>query len=167
MIIIIKKKFIKLMHQKSVIVDIIHWCWKVFFHREDFNNIIVVSLHNRMTKKEDGKTLVCDKRDRPMTYAFCGDLHLSQCFLVFYKKTPFKGGWSLPEMFFKQNYCHTCHTRFAVFFPLPSCRISSLLPECGCVSTTIIPLCTLPVEPFFRLLDFAALTKDSIIYLFS
>ena len=48
-----KKKFIKLMHQKSMIVVIIHWCWKVIFHREDFNNI--------------------------------SDLHLSQCFLVFYK----------------------------------------------------------------------------------
>ena len=21
--------------------------------------------------------------------------------------------------FFKQNYCHACHTGFAVFFPLP------------------------------------------------
>ena len=49
MIIIIKKKFIKLMHQKSVIVDIIHWCWKVFFHREDFNNI------SEFTQQDDKK----------------------------------------------------------------------------------------------------------------
>ena len=28
---------------------------------------------------------------------------------------------------FKQNYCHACHTRFAVFFPLPSRCVSSLL----------------------------------------
>ena len=28
--------------------------------------------------------------------------------------------------FFKQNYCHACYTRFAVFFPLPSCYVSSL-----------------------------------------
>ena len=27
----------------------------------------------------------------------------------------------------KQNYCHACLTRFAVFLPLPSCCISSLL----------------------------------------
>ena len=28
-------------------------------------------------KEEDGKTLVCDKRDRSITHVFCGDLHLS------------------------------------------------------------------------------------------
>ena len=28
---------------------------------------------------------------------------------------------------FKQNYCHACHTRFAVLFPLPSRCVSSLL----------------------------------------
>ena len=27
----------------------------------------------------------------------------------------------------KQNYCHACLTRFAVFLPLPSCCVSSLL----------------------------------------
>ena len=32
------------------------------------------------------------KRDRPITYAFCGDLHISQCCLVFYKKTCLKEG---------------------------------------------------------------------------
>ena len=26
--------------------------------------------------------------------------------------------------YFKQNYCHACHTRFAVFFLLPSCCVS-------------------------------------------
>ena len=35
---------------------------------------------------------VCDKRDRPITYAFCGDFHLSQCCLVFCKKTCLKEG---------------------------------------------------------------------------
>ena len=33
---------------------------------------------------------------------------------------------SLAKIYFKQNYCHACHTRFAVFFPLPSCCVSSL-----------------------------------------
>ena len=28
-------------------------------------------------KEEDGKTLVCDKRDRAITYVFCRDLNLS------------------------------------------------------------------------------------------
>ena len=38
----------------------------------------------------------------------------------------------------------------------------TLLAECCCIST-IIPLCTLPVEPFLHLLDFGALTKDSTV----
>ena len=43
------------------------------------------------------------------------------------QKDLFKGGWSSADKFFKQNYCHPCHTRFAVFLPLPSCCISSLI----------------------------------------
>ena len=39
----------------------------------------------------------------------------------------FKERCSLATCFFKQNYCHDCHTRFAVFFSLPSCCVSSLL----------------------------------------
>ena len=39
----------------------------------------------RRQKEEDGKKFVCDKRDRSITYLFCGDLHLS-CFLVFCKR---------------------------------------------------------------------------------
>ena len=34
---------------------------------------------------------------------------------------------SLAKIYFKQNYCHACHTRFAVFFPLSSCCVSSLV----------------------------------------
>ena len=30
------------------------------------------------------------------------------------QKDLFKGEWSLAKTYFKQNYCHTCHTRFAV-----------------------------------------------------
>ena len=43
------------------------------------------------------------------------------------QKDLFKGGWSSADKSFKQNYCHACHTRFAVFLPLPSCCISSLI----------------------------------------
>ena len=43
------------------------------------------------------------------------------------QKDLFKGGWSSADKFFKQNYCHACHTRFIVFFPLPSCCVSSLI----------------------------------------
>ena len=42
-------------------------------------------LHQRVyatgqKEQEDGKTLVCDKRDRPSTYMFCRDLHLTFMF---------------------------------------------------------------------------------------
>ena len=43
------------------------------------------------------------------------------------QKDLFKGGWSSADKFFKQNYCHTCHTRFAIFLPLLSCCASSLI----------------------------------------
>ena len=42
------------------------------------------------------------------------------------QKDLFKGRWSLAKNCFKQNYCHACRTRFAVFFPLPSCCVSVL-----------------------------------------
>ena len=46
---------------------------------------------------------------------------------LFLQKDLFKGKWCLAKSYFKQNCCHGCHTRFAVFFPLPSCCVSSLL----------------------------------------
>jgi len=45
----------------------------------------------------------------------------SKMFSGLVQKDLLKGGWSSMKKFFKQSYCHTCHTRFAVFFPLPSC----------------------------------------------
>ena len=33
----------------------------------------------------------------------------------------------MAKSYFKQNYCHACHTRLAVFFPFPSCCVSSLI----------------------------------------
>ena len=80
-------------------------------------------------KEEDGKTLVCDKGDGGITRVFFRDLHLTfNFFLLFYKRF-FKGVWSLVEGYFKQKYCHGCHTRFAVIFPFPPCRVS-LLKTC-------------------------------------
>ena len=35
------------------------------------------------------------------------------------------------EKFYEQNYCDACHTMFAVFFPLPSCCVSSLFLRDG------------------------------------
>ena len=43
------------------------------------------------------------------------------------QKTPVLRGVKFGGKFFKQNYCHAFHTRFDVFFPLPSCCVSSLI----------------------------------------
>ena len=41
-------------------------------------------------EEEDGKTLVCDKRDRAITCAFCRDLHLTLMFCGVLAKYQFK-----------------------------------------------------------------------------
>ena len=69
----------------------------------------------------DGKTRVCDKRDGTITCEFCGDLHLAVMFSDLYKRIRL-----MAKGYFKQNFCHACHIRFAVFVPLPSCCVSSL-----------------------------------------
>ena len=65
--------------------------------------------------------LVCDTRDRAITYMLCRIT--SNVFWLFLKEGEVCSKFSL----FKQNlYCHSCHTTFAVFFALPSCCVSSL-----------------------------------------
>ena len=45
------------------------------------------------------------------------------------QKDLFNGKWSLAKSYFKESYCHDCHTRFALFVPLPSyCVRSALYP---------------------------------------
>ena len=48
-------------------------------------------------------------------------------FFSLLRKDLFKGRWSLRPIFFKLNHCHACGTRFAAFFALLSCCVSSLL----------------------------------------
>ena len=79
---------------------------------------------------------MCDKRDKAISYVFCRDLHLTSMFSGLLQKGLFKGKWILAKRYFKQNYCRSCHTRFALFFPLPSCCVSSLLIR-GAVSQKI------------------------------
>ena len=56
-------------------------------------------------------------------------IQLTLMFLALVQKDLFNGMSSLVEGFFKQNYCHACHTRFAVDFPLPSFCVSSLIRQ--------------------------------------
>ena len=79
-------------------------------------------------KKRRAKCL-CDKYDRAISYVFCCNPHLTLIFSGLLQKDLFKGRSSLAEIFFKQNYCHACHTRVAVFFPVLSCYVSSLVTE--------------------------------------
>ena len=96
---------------------------------------LIVSLRNRTAgrrgrqEEEDGRTLECDKRNKAISYVFCRDLHLTSMFSGLLQKDLFKGKWSLAKSYCKQNYCHACHTRFAVFFPLHSCCVSSLISQ--------------------------------------
>ena len=53
--------------------------------------------------QQDGKTFVCDKRDKAITYVFFRYLHL-----LLSQKDLFEGGSSLTESVVKQNYCHVC-----------------------------------------------------------
>ena len=107
------------------------WCHKVSI----FNVSRVTRYENSEltqqdgAEKEDSKMLVCDKRDSAITYVLCRDLHLKSPWMFYglLQKDLFKGNWSLAKTYFRQNYCHTCHTRFAVFFPLPSFCVSWLI----------------------------------------
>ena len=67
------------------------------------------------------------RKQRAITWEFCRGLPLSLMFSGLLQKGLFKERCSLVKCFFKQNYCHACHTIFAVFFPLRSCCVSSLL----------------------------------------
>ena len=72
-----------------------------------------------------------DKRYMAIKCVFCRDLHLTLMFSGRLRTDPFKGRCSLAASFFKQNW-HACHTRFADFFPLPSC--------CVCKFTIVLPI---------------------------
>ena len=68
---------------------------------------------------------LCDKRDRAISCVFCRDLHLTPMFSGPLQEDLFKSC-------FKQNNCHACHTRFAIFFPPPFCCVSSLIGTLRC-----------------------------------
>ena len=66
-------------------------------------------------EEEDGKTVVCDKRDRAVTCMFCHDLQLHLCFLVFYKKVCLKESEVWQKVISNKIIAvNACHTRFPV-----------------------------------------------------
>ena len=76
---------------------------------------ILVGLRNR-TAQRRGRQNACVWQTWQADYLrVCVDVQSMQlCFDLLQK-----GRWSLAEIVFKQNCFHACHTRFAVFFPLP------------------------------------------------
>ena len=117
-------------------------------------------------EEEDGRTLVCDKRDKAISYVFCRDLHLTSMFSGLLQKDLFKGRWILAKSYFKQNYCHACHTRFAVFFPLLSCCVSSLIKSPGqlyCLVPLFLILLTIMLQNYQPPFMMLKLTLASIL----
>ena len=89
--------------------------------------VLVVSLRNRTVERRGRQNDWVWQTWRGYYLRVLSGIHLTLLFLALLQKDLFKGMWSLAEGFFKENYCHACHTRFAVVFPLPSCCVSSLL----------------------------------------
>ena len=88
---------------------------------------LLVSLRNR-TAGRRGRQNVCVWQTWQGYYLHVMSWSsLSVNVFFFLQKDLFKRTWCLAKSYFKQNCCHGCHTRFAVFFPLPSCCVSSLL----------------------------------------
>lgn len=74
--------------------------------------------------------LVCDKLDMALTVLACFLVILTEhyCVLASFKKIYQKKGEVRRKVFSNShNYSHACQTRFALFFPPPSCCVSSLI----------------------------------------
>ena len=65
----------------------------------------------RPEEEEDGKTPVCDKRDRAITCVFCRDLHLTPMFSGPLQKDLFKG-----NILFEKNLPQTSSSFNKIFF---------------------------------------------------
>lgn len=94
-----------------------------------FNYYLVIVSWRHMTAKRGGQQmLVCDKPDMAITVLACFVVILTEhyCVLASFKKIYQKKAEVWLKVFSNShNYSHACHTRFAVFFPPPSCCVSS------------------------------------------
>ena len=86
----------------------------------------IVSLRNRTAGRRGWQNACVWRTWRGCNLRVLSWSWLTSIFSGLLQKDLFKRKWSLAKSYFKQNYCHVCHTRFAVFFPLPSCCVSSL-----------------------------------------
>ena len=81
---------------------------------------IIVSLRNR-TVERGGRQNACVANVTGLCVVVIFTKY--QCFSVFYKKISLKEDEVWGNFFFKQNYCHACQTRFAVFLARPPCFV--------------------------------------------
>ena len=103
--------------------------WPAFtsFYERSNSRYALVSLRNR-TAGRRGRQNACAWRTWQGHYfrvLSCSSL--TSMFSGLLQKDLLKGGWIFAKSYSKQKYCHACHTRFAVFFPLPSCCVSLLI----------------------------------------
>lgn len=79
-------------------------------------------LRGSFTQQDGRETLAFDKRDRAITFEFGLGLHLPLVSSGLLQNICLKKSGSLAESYFKQDYCHACHTRFAVssYFSRPA-----------------------------------------------
>ena len=91
------------------------------------SSLTIVSLRNRTAEKRGRQNAWAWQTWQRYSWRVLSGIHLTLMFFGLLQNYLFKRMWSLAEGFFKQNYCHACHTRFAVVFPLPSCCVSSLM----------------------------------------
>ena len=96
-------------------------------------------------EEEDGKMVVCDKRDRAITCMFCHDLQLHLCFLVFYKKVCLKESEVWQKVISnKIIVVNACHTRFPVllrkftWLKKNLCVIVSVYDNLNMLSTSVL-----------------------------
>ena len=117
-----------LSHLPTLIWLELNW-WRAAPGAKRLETKLLVSLRNR-TAERRGRQNACAWRTwqgynlRILSWSW-----LTSMFSGLLQKDLFKRKGSLTKSYFKQNYCHACHTRFAVFFPLPSCCVSSLISQ--------------------------------------
>ena len=98
---------------------------------------LIVSLRNRTVERRGRQNAWAWQTWRNYYLRVLSRIHSKLMFLTLLQKDLFKGMWSLAEAKQKQNYCHACHSRFAVVFPLPSCCVSSLMSTATATKTSL------------------------------
>ena len=88
---------------------------------------LIVSLGNRTAERRRRQNAWVWQTWQDYYLRVLSGIHLTLMFFALLQKDLFKGMLSLVEGFFQTQLSSHLHTRFAVFFPLTFCCVSSLL----------------------------------------